>query len=115
MNSHDHPMFGGCLTWFYRVLAGVRTDPSAPGYRHFTIRPIPVPELREVRYETDSRFGKIVSEVSHDGSTVSLRVTVPDGCSAVIYHPVSVEAASLRPYDPASWTVHSIGPGVHEF
>lgn len=115
MNSHDHPMFGGCLTWFYRVLAGVRTDPTAPGYRRFTVRPIPVPELREVRYETDSRFGKIVSEVSHDGSTVSLRVTVPDGCSAVIYHPVSVEAASLRPYDPASWTVHSVGPGVHEF
>ena len=37
--SHNHPMFGGGLTWFYRKLAGMQIDPENPGYQHIIFRP----------------------------------------------------------------------------
>src|SRR5690606_1345269 len=40
--SHNHPMFGGGLVWFYRNLAGMKADPDRPGYKHIIFKPQPV-------------------------------------------------------------------------
>lgn len=114
--SRNHPMFGGGLTWFSRILAGVDTDPAEPGFRHVIIRPIPVRELKEVSYSTMTPYGKLSCRVSHSGSgPVSIEVEIPVGSHASVYVPVSVEAASSFPWAPSSYEVHQVGSGKHRF
>ena len=108
-------MFGGCLTWFPKVLAGVDTDPEAPGFKHIIVRPVPVKQLSEVCYSTKTPYGEVISKVTHDGNSVRMEVTVPAGSTATVYVPKSVEAAASNPLSDDSYTVHSVGPGHHTF
>ncbi|MBR1927660.1 MAG: hypothetical protein IJ840_07960, partial [Bacteroidales bacterium] len=111
--SRNHPMFGGGLTWLSKNLAGMDTDPQAPGFKHIIIRPIPVKELPEVRYSTQTPYGVAESRVSHDGNAVKVEVTVPFGSTATVYVPKSVGAASANPQSDDSYTVMEVGPGHH--
>ena len=114
-DSRNHPMFGGGLTWYSRVLAGVDTDPLEPGFKHVIIRPIPSAELTDVSYSTMTPYGKVDSHVSHDGHTVKMEVTIPYGSRATVYVPKSVEVASADPMSDDSYTIHEVGPGTHSF
>lgn len=108
-------MFGGGLTWFSRVLAGVDTDPAEPGFKHVIIRPIPSPQLTEVNYSTITPYGEVASHVSHDGKTVKMDVKVPYGSRATVYVPVSVETTAADPMSDGSYTIHEVGPGNWSF
>ena len=112
-DSRNHPMFGGGLTWFSKDLAGMDTDPEAPGFKHIIVHPIPAKDLPEVRYSTQTPYGIAESHVSHDGHTVKVEVTVPFGSTATVYVPKSVEAASANPLSDDSYTIHEVGPGHH--
>ena len=112
-DSRNHPMFGGGLTWFSKDLAGMDTDPEAPGFKHIIVRPIPVKDLPEVRYSTQTPYGTAESHVSHDGQTVKVEVTVPFGSTATVYVPKSVETATADPLSDDSYTIHEVGPGHH--
>ena len=114
-NSRNHPMFGGGLTWFSRILAGVDTDPENPGFKHFTVRPIPCRELREISYMTATPYGEVSSRISHDGEKVSVEVTVPYGSTATVFVPKSVAAASEDPLSDDNYTIHEAGPGRWRF
>lgn len=129
-NSHDHPFLGSALTWYYRILAGVDTDPCKPGFRHIIIRPMPVAGLDRVYYKTMTPYGEVSSEVTHDGSKVSLKVNIPTGCNATIYVPKSIEAvrkarsngrgfgvnpdAPVSPYEDI-FDIHEVGSGTYSF
>lgn len=114
--SRNHPMFGGGLTWFSRILAGVDTDPDAPGFRHVIIRPVPVPELESVSYSTMTPYGRVSSSLSHEGTgRVRLEVEIPVGSRATVYVPETVEAASARPWDDASYRRVEVGSGKYSF
>ena len=41
MNSFNHYAYGAIGEWMYRVMAGIETDESAPGYKHVLIQPRP--------------------------------------------------------------------------
>lgn len=87
-NSHNHPMFGGSLTWFYRRLAGVMADPSAPGYRHILLRPCLSP-LEHVRYSCQTPYGRLSSEVRQKDGRREMNVTVPVGSTATLCLPTT--------------------------
>lgn len=114
-DSRNHPMFGGGLTWYSRVLAGVDTDPWEPGFKHIIIRPIPSKELTDVEYSTMTPYGKVASHVSHDGKSVKMEVTIPFGSRATVYVPRSVEEAAGKPMSDDSYTVREVGPGIWTF
>ena len=114
-DSRNHPMFGGGLTWYSRVLAGVDTDPAQPGFKHIIIRPIPSKQLGEVSYSTMTPYGKVSSHVSHNGTNVHMEVTVPFGSTATVYVPKSLEAVSSAPMSDDSYEVHEVGPGSWTF
>jgi alpha-L-rhamnosidase len=86
-DSHDHPMFGGGLTWLHKCLAGVDIDPEEPGFRHILIRPYLAAKVGDVRYQTVSPYGKVGAEVHHDSTSVRVKVTVPAGCHATVFVP----------------------------
>ena len=56
--SRNHPMFGGGIVWFYRVLAGMNVDPAQPGYRHIIVKPQPAGDLSFVSYANETPLGK---------------------------------------------------------
>jgi hypothetical protein len=50
MNSGNHVMqIGDLAVWMYEYLAGIRTDPEKPGFRHSIIRPHPAGDLSFVQ------------------------------------------------------------------
>jgi alpha-L-rhamnosidase len=85
--SHNHPMFGGGLTWLYRNLAGMQADPDRPGYRHIIFKPQPIQQLSYVRYSNLTPFGKAGIHWENVKNQFTLSVQVPVGSSATVYIP----------------------------
>lgn len=87
-NSHNHPMFGGGLTWLPRRLAGINVTPEGAGYRHFDVHPYPTLGIDTVFYSLPTPQGLISSHViSHDGHLRRLELRVPVGSTATVYFP----------------------------
>ena len=83
--SHNHPMFGSGLSWFYRDLAGLRV--LEPGFKAFEICPV-VPEgLDWVEYSHDTTYGRIEIRWERGNGKFRLDCTVPVGTSAKVYLP----------------------------
>ena len=87
-NSHDHPMFGGSLVWFYRYLAGIKVDPDSPAYRHSVISPFLAEGLDCVDYTLDTVYGPLRVAWKRSGNRLSMDITIPEGCSATLRWPV---------------------------
>ncbi len=85
--SHNHPMFGGGLVWFYRNLAGMQADPDSPGYRHIIFRPQPVDDLAWVSYTNQTSYGEGGISWKNEKGRFTMDVTIPVGCSGTIYVP----------------------------
>ncbi len=88
-NSHNHPMFGGGLTWFYRNLAGMKADPREPGYRHIVFKPQPVKEMEQVSYMNNTSYGMGGISWANKADEFSMEVVVPVSCYATIHVPAN--------------------------
>lgn len=73
--------------WFYEGLAGIRPDPTAPGFKKIMIKPAIVGDLTWVNTHFDSPFGRIVSNWKKDGKLLKMEVTIPANTTATIYVP----------------------------
>jgi alpha-L-rhamnosidase len=85
--SHNHPMFGGGIAWFYRNLAGMNTYPDEPGYRHIIFKPQPVGDLTFVRYFNNTTYGDAGIFWEKQDDYFVMEVTVPVGSYATLYVP----------------------------
>jgi alpha-L-rhamnosidase len=86
--SHNHPMFGGGLVWYYRKLAGMNIDPDAPGYKHVIFKPQPVANLTYVKYFNNTVNGEAGVFWKKDPNQFFMQVTIPVGSLATVYVPV---------------------------
>ena len=85
--SHNHPMFGGGLGWFYRDLAGLRS--TGAGFRTFDIRPKYVLGLDSVEYTHKTVYGDISIKWNKIADNrYKLRCRVPVGTTATVWVPV---------------------------
>ena len=85
--SHNHPMFGGGLVWYYRKLAGMNADSENPGYRHIVFKPQPVKTVSFAKYYNNTSFGKAGINWQKNENEFVMDITVPVGCSATVYVP----------------------------
>ncbi len=85
--SHNHPMFGGGLTWFYRDLAGMQADAAEPGFKHIIFRPRPVDGLKEVTYSNQTPYGKAGIHWENKNTGFTMDITVPVGSHATVWVP----------------------------
>ena len=79
--SRVHNCYNGIGTWFYQVLAGIRPDAAAPGYRHFFIDPQDTDGVTWVKASKPTPYGDIRVELDNG----SLHITVPVGTTATVY------------------------------
>ena len=87
--SHNHPMFGGGIVWFYRELAGMNTDPLRPGYRNIIFKPQPAGNVTFASYSNETPYGKAAVSWKRYDSSFKLDVSVPVGSTATVYVPAS--------------------------
>lgn len=126
--SHNHPMFGGGLTWFYRKLAGMNADEDKPGYKHIIFKPQPVDEVSFVRYYNQTALGEAGIHWQKAGNKFTIDVTVPVGSTATVYVPaksgqkitesgnsVSQSGQVKRMNEEDGYTVFSINSGKYAF
>ncbi|ATC63953.1 alpha-L-rhamnosidase [Nibricoccus aquaticus] len=85
--SHNHFMLGQVTEWFYHDLAGIVSDPAAPGFKNTLIRPQPVPDLGWVKASYDSIHGPISVRWEQKGAQFSLDVSVPANATATVFVP----------------------------
>ena len=86
--SHNHPMFGGGLVWYYRKLAGMNADPEKPGYRHIIFKPQPAGDLTYAKYYNETSYGEAGICWKKEDGKFTEEITVPVGCFATVYIPL---------------------------
>lgn len=97
--SLNHVFMGDISAWMTNVLAGIRHDPSKPGFEHFTVQPHYPEGLKKAESTYNSVRGPISSSWSRKGDKVKLTVKVPGATTATVYAP----------------TPRVVGPGKHTF
>lgn len=125
--SRNHPMFGGGIVWFYRVLAGMNTDPEQPGYRHIIFKPQPAGDVTYTSYANETPYGTAGIEWKKTDSDFTMDIEVPVGSTATVYVPArradDVTETSARAGDKSvsfktmenGYAVYTVGSGKYEF
>jgi alpha-L-rhamnosidase len=88
MNSGNHVMqIGDLAVWMYEYLAGIRSDPEKPGFRHALIRPYAAGDLTFVKASHKSMYGTVASSWKRDKGQFMLDVMVPPNTTATVWIP----------------------------
>jgi alpha-L-rhamnosidase len=89
MNSFNHVAFGAVAEWMWQTIVGLIPDEQHPGYKHFTVRPIPGGGLTSAHGNYNSIYGPIDIQWEIKDRQFFLNVTVPPNASADIYLPTA--------------------------
>jgi len=88
MNSGNHVMLvGDFVIWLYENLAGIKSDPEMPGFKHLLMKPELVAGLNQVKAWHLSPYGRIESEWRRENDRVHWQITVPPNCTATVSLP----------------------------
>lgn len=90
MNSGNHLMLvGDLMLWLHEYVAGIKSDPAQPGFKHIIMKPHLVGDLEYAKASHRSPYGLIVSDWKKDGAAFQWKVSVPPNTTATVYVPVS--------------------------
>ena len=87
MNSFNHYAYGAIGDWMYRVVAGIDTDDSIPGYKKIKIKPHIGGNFTQVAADYKSDYGLISSHWKTNADRLILDVEIPANTTARIYIP----------------------------
>jgi alpha-L-rhamnosidase len=88
MNSGNHVMLiGDYVVWLYEDLAGIKSDPQKPGFKHILMQPTPVGDLKFVKATHESPHGLISSEWHRDGKKFDWQIEIPPNTTATVSVP----------------------------
>jgi alpha-L-rhamnosidase len=85
--SQLHSCFTSADNWLYHGLAGIRPDPSQPGFKNVIIQPAIVGDITWVKAHHDGPYGRITSHWKREGDRLTLDVTIPPNSTATIVLP----------------------------
>ena len=88
-SSQNHFMLGHGEEWFYRGLAGIQVDMSAPAEARIRIRPQPVGAIASASASYDSVLGMVRSSWTRSGKAFQLDVEIPPNATAIVEVPAS--------------------------
>src|ERR1017187_5979724 len=127
-DSRNHIMYGDISAWFYKALAGINPDPTAPAFKHFIIKPNLVGGLTSAKASYDSVRGHIVSDWTAKDGRLELTIVLPANPTATVYVPVADPASIKEGGKPAAdaegarflrvedgRTLFEVGSGTYHF
>jgi alpha-L-rhamnosidase len=113
MNSHNHIMFGSIDAWFYKTLAGIGVDASAPGFERIIIKPHIVGDLQHVNASVNTIRGVIASSWRRKGRVLFQEVILPVNSEGQVSVPVlGLKNPEVREGDTIVWKNGSYTQGV---
>lgn len=121
MNSGNHVMLiGDYVVWLYEDLAGIKTDPQRPGFKHILMKPMPIGDLTFVSATHESPYGLISSEWHRKGKKFDWQIEIPANTTATVFVPAaSLEAVSGQGAKPLRFengrAVFELGSGKYRF
>jgi alpha-L-rhamnosidase len=126
--SNIHSCFTSPDNWFYQGLAGIQTDPAAPGFKNTIIKPAIVGDVTWVNSHHISPYGRIVSNWKREGEKLTMDVTVPPNATATVFVPAKDAASVTESGKPAgeaksvkflrmenNAAVYAVGSGNYQF
>ena len=87
MNSFNHYAYGAVLAWMHRTMAGIREDPSEPGFRHFVLAPVPDRRMVFADARFRSPYGEIRSAWRYESGRLVWEFTIPANTTATVIAP----------------------------
>ncbi|HEY0740677.1 MAG TPA: family 78 glycoside hydrolase catalytic domain [Chryseosolibacter sp.] len=128
MNSFNHYAYGAIGDWMYRVVAGIDTEESAPGYKSIVIKPHIGGKLTNASAELETTYGAVKSAWKIADGKVIFDVEIPANTRAVVYFPSSKQnsitenqkaLASSKDFKvrgaEGDYTVIELGSGKYQF
>jgi len=104
LNSHNHIMFGSVDTFFYKVLAGIRMDPSYPGFKQIIIKARPVGDLKYASASLKTIRGIVSSGWSRNNDSLNLQVSLPCNTKAKVSIPkLKLKGVTVRESGKVIW------------
>ena len=100
--SDNHAFLGDVAAWMIQYLAGIRSDPTHPGFQRFIIKPEPAGDLTWVKAHHDSPYGRIESDWKMEGDRFSLDVTIPPNSAAEVFLPTVKSESVTESGKPAT-------------
>jgi alpha-L-rhamnosidase len=94
MNSLNHWALGAVGEWIWRNIAGLNPDENQPGWKHFTIAPLPGGGVTSAKGEYQSIRGLISSSWKIKDGKFIIDVKIPANTSATIMMPEGVNKGS---------------------
>ena len=85
--SHNHPMFGSVIAWFYQTICGIKTDSDKPAYSNIIIKPAAFHGIEWAKASIETIRGFINVKWEKKADYFSLKVEIPANCSSEIYIP----------------------------
>lgn len=85
MNSHNHPMYGAVVYWYYAFLAGIR--PLEPGWSRFRVQPYLPEKLLSASAAAETPYGDVYVRWTRRYGETHLYVDVPHGTEAEVILP----------------------------
>ncbi|HEY0770559.1 MAG TPA: alpha-L-rhamnosidase C-terminal domain-containing protein, partial [Sphingobacteriaceae bacterium] len=112
----------------YRVVAGIDTDPSAPGYKSIRIKPHLGGKLTNASAQYETRYGLVKSSWKVSNGKLTFDVEVPANTKAVVYIPTAKDKSITEGAKALSaskeitvrgveenYTVVEVGSGKYQF
>lgn len=87
MNSFNHYAYGAVGDWLYRTVAGLDTDPEAPGFRRILMRPRPGGGLTWAKAELMTPYGSASLEWRREAAEMHITIVVPPNTTALVILP----------------------------
>jgi alpha-L-rhamnosidase len=103
MNSFNHYALGSVGDWLYRYLGGLRPRADGPGYRRWTVAPMPGGTIDWARTRYRSAYGDHVVEWERQGTSLHIEVGVPHGTEAELRLPGADGLAGVRTLEAGSY------------
>ncbi len=91
-NSRVHGCLNGIGGWFQRGILGIQTNPEAPGYKDFIIKPGIIDSLQWAKGHHISSYGAIEVNWIKTKDSFTLEVKIPENTTASVFVPAKSKA-----------------------
>ena len=80
--SHNHPMFGAPVAYFFEYLLGIKQDKESAGYESITIAPMAVSKFGFMKGSMTIPQGKIAVAYEKEDEKIAFDIVIPSGVRA---------------------------------
>ncbi|MFZ9505205.1 MAG: alpha-L-rhamnosidase C-terminal domain-containing protein, partial [Cyclobacteriaceae bacterium] len=113
MNSFNHYAYGAIGDWMYRVVAGLDTEESGPGYKKITVKPLIGKGLNSADASLETLYGKARSSWKREGAVTEFTIEIPANTTATIFLPAK-NSSSITESGKAIETAEGLKMGGSE-